>query len=357
MSKKIIRLLILMVLMPVYSFADSILVKDTAPEVYVVKKGDTLWDISNMYLDKPWQWPELWRTNIHITNPHLIYSGDELRLSKNEQGETVLEVVRETAKPEIKLSPEGAKSFKAPEAIPALPWSVIKPYIENEMIMSQQDYDRHPYILGDQEGAVRYATDNLVLGKAARRSKEDLNIVRKQNELYDMDGNFIGLQIRHLAKAKLVDADLGKQKLIKILEAKQEIKRGDKIIPAVSNEPDEILLTAAQDQTGYIIDDLEQHNLLGKYNVVVLDIGADQVSAGTIMGIYSQGPRIIDGKLPKYEGETDMIRSAFNKGDEISQPALKVGEIVVFKAFDTASYALITKSAKVIKRGMIVAKP
>jgi hypothetical protein len=310
-----------------------------------------------MYLDKPWQWPELWRTNIHITNPHLIYPGDELRLVKNEKGETVLDVVRESPKPEIKLSPEGVKSLKVPNAIPALPWSVIKPYIENEMIMSQQTYDRYPYILGDQEGAVRYTTDNLVLGKAARRSKENLSIVRKQNELFDMEGNFIGLQVRHLAKAKLVDADLDNQALIKILEAKLEVKRGDKIIPAIKNEPDDVLLVAAQDQTGFIIDDLEQHNLLGKYNVVVLDIGSDQVSAGTIMGIYNQGPRIIDGKQPKYEGESDMIRSAFNMGDEISQPALKVGELVVFKAFDTASYALITKSAKVIKRGMIVAKP
>jgi hypothetical protein len=343
--------------MPFYSFADSILVKDTAPEVYVVEKGDTLWGISNMYLDKPWQWPELWRTNIHITNPHLIYPGDELRLVRNENGETVLEVTRDTVKREMRLSPEGTKSLKALEAIPALPWSVIKPYIENEMIMSQQFYDRYPHILGDQEGAVRFATDNLVLGKAARRSKENLSIVRKQNELFDMDGNFIGLQVRHLANAKLVDADLGNQALIKILEAKLEVKRGDKIIPADTSEPDDILLVAAQEQSGYIIDDLEQHNLLGKYNVVVLDLGADQVTAGTIMGIYSQGPRIVDGKQPKYEGETDMIRSAFNMGDEISQPALKVGEVVVFRTFDTASYALITKSAKVIKRGMIVAKP
>jgi hypothetical protein len=356
-SKKLIRLLMLLVLMPLYVLADSILVKETAPEVYVVKKGDTLWDISNMYLDMPWQWPQLWRTNVHITNPHLIYPGDELRLVKNEKGETVLEVARDSVKPEIKLSPEGAKSFKTPEAIPALPWSIIKPYIENEMIMSQQSYDRYPYVLGDHEGAVRFATDNLVLGKASRRSKENLNIVRKQNELYDMDGNFIGLQIRHLANAKLMDAVLGNQNLIKILEAKLEVKRGDKIIPAVATELQEILLTAATSQTGYIIDDLEQHNLLGKYNVVVLDLGADQVSAGTIMGIYSQGPRIIDSKQPKYEGETDMIRSAFNQGDEISQPAIKVGEVIVFKTFDVASYALITKSAKVIKRGMIVAKP
>jgi hypothetical protein len=355
--KKLIRLLILMVLMPVYCFADNILVKNTAPEVYIVKKGDTLWDISNMYLDKPWQWPQLWRTNIHITNPHLIYPGDELRLVENEKGELVLEVVREPVKLVIKLSPEEAKSFKIPEAIPALPWSVIKPYIENEMIMSQEAYDRHPYVLGNQEGAVRYTTDNLVLGKTPCASKENLHIVRKQNKLFDMDGNFIGLQIRHLAKAKLVDENIGKQKLIKILSAKLEVKRGDKIIPAIENEPGGIMLSAAEAQTGYIINDLEQHNLLGRYNVVVLDIGADKVTAGTIMGIYSQGPRIIDGKQPKYEGENNLVRSAFSRGDEIIQPALKVGEVIVFKAFDTASYALITKSAKVIKRGMIVAKP
>jgi hypothetical protein len=356
-GKKLIRLLILLVIMPVYCFADSILVKNTAPELYIVKKGDTLWDISNMYLDKPWQWPQLWRTNIHITNPHLIYPGDKLRLARNKKGDVVLDVVRESAKPEIKLSPKGTKSFKTPVAIPVLPWSVIRPYIENEMIMSQQDYDRYPYVLGDQEGAVRYATDNFVLGKVTHPSEKNLNIVRKQNELYDMKGTFIGLQIRHLATAKLVDADIGKQKLIKILQAKLEVKRGDKIISAVKHEPNEILLKAADSQTGYIIDDLEQHNLLGRYNVVVLDIGADQVSAGTIMGIYSQGPKIIDGKQPTYEGETNMIRSAFNRGDEILQPALKVGEVVVFRAFDSASYALITKSAKVIKRGMIVAKP
>lgn len=357
MSKKIIRFLALLVFVPALCFADTILVKESAPEVYVVKKGDTLWDISNMYLDKPWLWPQLWRTNVHITNPHLIYPGDELRLTKNEAGETVLELVREATKPALKLSPEGLKSLKTIAAIPALPWSVLKPYIENEMIMSQEVYDRHPYVLGDQEGAVRFATDNLVLGKKARRSGEELQIVRKQNEIYDMQGNFIGLQIRHLAKAKLVDTDLDNQNLLKITHAKLEIKRGDRIIPADRNQPDEIKLTAAQDQTGFIIDDLEQHNLLGKFNVVVLDIGSNQVSAGTIMGIYSQGPRIIDGVQPKYEGESNMIRSAFSKGDEITQPAIKIGEVVVFKTFDTASYALITQSAKVIKRGMIVAKP
>ncbi|MFT2092832.1 LysM peptidoglycan-binding domain-containing protein [Paraglaciecola sp. 2405UD69-4] len=356
-SKKIFKFLAVLALIPALCFADTIEVKESAPEIYVVKKGDTLWDISNMYLHKPWLWPQLWRTNVHITNPHLIYPGDELRLVKNANGELVLEVIREQPKLEIKLSPEGKKTSKYVEAIPTLPWSVIRPYIENEMVMSKDDYDSHPYVLGNTEGAVRFATDNVVLGKASRRKNEDLQIVRKQSELFDMEGNFLGLLVRHIARAELIDSDLDKQSLIKIVEAKLEVKRADKIIPAEKHSPKDILLSAAAEQTGFIIDDLEQHNLLGKYNVVILDLGNEEVTPGTIMGIYSQGPNIIDGPQPKYEGETDVLKSAFNIGDEINQPAFKVGEVIVFKTFDMASYALITKSTKVIRKGMIVAKP
>ena len=55
-------------------------IKADAPNRYVVKKGDTLWDISGRYLDSPWRWKEIWATNTQIKNPNLIYPNDILIL-------------------------------------------------------------------------------------------------------------------------------------------------------------------------------------------------------------------------------------------------------------------------------------
>jgi nucleoid-associated protein YgaU len=52
-----------------------------APEEYTVKRGDTLWAISGLFLSRPWRWPELWGMNIEqVRNPHRIYPGQHLVL-------------------------------------------------------------------------------------------------------------------------------------------------------------------------------------------------------------------------------------------------------------------------------------
>ncbi len=52
---------------------------DDNNRTYTVKKGDTLWDICNMFYSDPFLWPALWALNQdQLTNPHWISVGDEL---------------------------------------------------------------------------------------------------------------------------------------------------------------------------------------------------------------------------------------------------------------------------------------
>lgn len=39
---------------------DSVHLNSDVPMTYIVQKGDTLWDISGIYLKEPWRWPMLW---------------------------------------------------------------------------------------------------------------------------------------------------------------------------------------------------------------------------------------------------------------------------------------------------------
>ncbi len=49
-----------------------------AENTHEVKKGDTLWDISRQYYGDNWKWPVIWKGNVFINDPDLIYPKDKL---------------------------------------------------------------------------------------------------------------------------------------------------------------------------------------------------------------------------------------------------------------------------------------
>ncbi len=100
--------------------------QDQGDEVYVIKRGDTLWDLSGSYLKDPYQWPELWQRNQYITNPHLIYPGNSLRLhgrpmpvqpTTAKEGERVEAAVTEPAVAEVAPVSEAAETTTIEEGM------------------------------------------------------------------------------------------------------------------------------------------------------------------------------------------------------------------------------------------------
>jgi hypothetical protein len=116
-----------------YPFAQE---KKEGEEIYTIKQGDTLWDISAKFLKDPFLWPKLWQRNPYITNPHWIYPGQPVRivpaeeLMKEGPKEAVKEPEIEKAEPtpaEGKPPVAEAKPEAKPEARPAELKPELKP--------------------------------------------------------------------------------------------------------------------------------------------------------------------------------------------------------------------------------------
>ena len=83
MKNRIISLLVLAFATASPALAQDKDLKTDAPDRYTVQRGDTLWGIAGRYLERPWNWPQLWNMNrTQVRNPHRIYPGDVLVLDR-----------------------------------------------------------------------------------------------------------------------------------------------------------------------------------------------------------------------------------------------------------------------------------
>lgn len=335
------------------ALADIINIKTDAPQTYVVKKGDTLWDISNLFLDQPWLWPELWRNNTQIENPHLIYPGDVLRL-RYVDGQPVMEIVRD--KPKIALTPESVSTVK-PSPIGVLPWKTLGPYFKNDSIIDLETYQALPQLLGNNDGTTAFVARDFVVSHKPMNVDTNYTIIRKSKLLKDNEGNVIGYQVKNVGEVELMKSGSGNQQVVRVIKSNREARQGDKLRPVESVNNNDLVLKASRDQIGRIIANIEDRSLIGKRDVVVISLGSSDVEPGTVMGIYAQGPAILDGDKPEYQSSESALKELFTGGDSVEQPAFKIGELVVFKTFDNASYAWVTKADKHMQGGEYIGKP
>ena len=350
------------------SWAEELKINDDAPKTYVVKKGDTLWDISSTFLSQPWLWPKLWRLNPEINNPHLIYPGDIISLVFDENGEPTLVLKSIKGKPSYKWSPKIRQKNKEDSAIQLLPLEVIAPFIKYDHLFSAQQLDQLPHVIGSDEGyrsSVNgfkvYVSQDLALSKTYAIYSKGEEIVDPETE------EPLGFYVNLIATGHAVNTgnmDDNKPATITISTAKQEIRSGSYVVPVHEGQMlPSVFTMQAVDKSfrGSVIKAISDGREFGKLEVVMLNRGLEhQVSVGDVMAIKRLSPGVIETSSgPKYTHEASRMNRmlAELEGPDYKMPEEPLGELMVFKVYQQVSMALILRTNKPARLQDVVTAP
>ncbi|MCC5453305.1 LysM peptidoglycan-binding domain-containing protein [Rheinheimera sp. UJ51] len=341
--------------------ADVLKLRDNAPMTYVVKAGDTLWDISGLYLNEPWLWPQLWQMNPQVDNPHLIYPGDILTLTFDSEGRPVLAVNKRA----VRLTPQTRTTHKNPDAIATLPLGIIRPFLTYDQALSQAEIDALPYILGSNrasksaaETQTLYVNNELLQGAAYA-------VYRQGRAYVDPDtGETLGHETRLIATTRVIrsgsaatESSAFEPAAMQVLNITREIRQGDKVIPAYESQSLPVHFLMTQPSTpieGRIIAASSDLREMAKMDVVILNRGEQELKAGHMLGIYRQSPTVVDGRNgPVYLEDATKLQKLMRDvgGEAIEMPKEKVGEMMVFKTAEKVSFAIVTQTIAPVRVG------
>ncbi len=333
--KKVLMGCILFVFVSLVSISqagDVLSLKEGHPKTYVVKKGDTLWDISQMYLNSPWLWPEIWHVNPQVDNPHLIYPGDILNLVYID-GRPKLVVKRGR---DVKLSPQ-VRVSELDLAIPAIPLDAISPFLTESRVVSNEELKAAPYVLAGSDGhIVSGAGDQLYARGNFDEEQKNYGIYRPGNAYIDPDtGELLGYQAFSVASAKMValERDIATMGLNRTSE---EVRRSDRLLPDEERRISSSFYPSAPNSEihGRIIAVEGGVSQIGSMDVVVLNRGEREgLDVGQVLAIYRVGEQVRDSIT----------------GEIVKVPDTRAGLLMIFRTFEKVSYGLVLKSTRPLK--------
>lgn len=323
---------------PAISVQDS---AKTGERIYVVEPGDTLWSIAEGLYDDPWYWPSLWSYNPQITNPHQIYPGDVVYLSRRAA------TVGATKAITFSTSRFDVKKSAPVELARRVGYISSRDYRESGRIEGSRE-ERN--MLGNlDETYVRFSLKRCREVEEARKKDPEAflgpcvndgdryTLYRVEREImHPVTGKLVGYKVNFLGEGKVLSTVKPLASVL-ITAAHAEISRGDLVTnvfePLVLTKPvpNKVELVAT------VVDFHHESTAAGQFHYVYLDRGADDgVERGNRFEIVWRG----DGLR---RGDVKNLRD---------YPDEQVGVAMVIEAYERHSLALVTHSVRELDRGM-----
>lgn len=304
--------------------ADDVRVQQETGFYYTIQKGDTLWDLSQRFMDSPWVWPELWKENDQIANPNWIYPGERIRLFRRQN--TVV----------LKTPPAPAPTPKSPPPAlepPILSYAGIdhagfitaQPVhclgelisaVDDRELISQGD----PVYIRYTEKGVLHPGQRCVLYRT-RLPVEDRAADARLGLQYDLTG---------IVEIVGTDSTVATGKVLRSFRA---IREKDRLMVFKPRNPEIRLTNGLTDLQGRIICGEEHSSMFGQFDVAFIDKGRiDGVLAGQRYRIFKEATKSVGTQT-------------------VSLPPEPLGALVVLFTEPNTATVLITQSNQNIPPG------
>jgi len=311
-----------------------------APDSYVVKKGDTLWDISGKFLKRPWRWPEVWQMNREeIRNPHLIYPGQIIMLDRSGPYLRLGRRVGRDIKPTVYSEP-------AEQAIPSIPQNEIAPFLTQPLVVDEKNIADSATIIATQENRLFTGQGDTVFAKDVSPDVDSWYIYRPARPLEDpVTKEVLGYEAVHLGTADVTQH--GAPAVLEITVAKQEIGTGERMLPAT--RPDLLSYVPhapTSEVDGRVIGIYGGVSETGRQGVITLGVGASNgIEVGHVLALYRNRGKV------QYKDEDTGDK------EEFELPEHRYGLVFVFRVFDRVSYGLVVDATAPVKVADTVRTP
>ncbi len=297
---------------------------DDAPLRYVVKRGDTLWDIAGYYLRDPWYWPQLWHDNPDIANPHLIYPGDILLLSTVD-GQPRLSRAQS-------LSPR-VPTLPVEKSVATVPLDAIRAFLTGPRLVAESELATAPYIVSFMDGhIVGGAGIDAYVNGAPPDGPRVYSVVRPADAFRDPETNdLLGYQALPIGQARITELD--DVSTARLTRSYREALPGDRLLPIETEVLANDFYPHAPSEPieGQIISVYDGVSAISQYDVVTLNLGAsDGLERGHVLNIYESGRTVVDPV----------------EGGQITLPDTKSGLLMIFKVDENVSFGVIMRATR-----------
>lgn len=359
-------------------------------EVYVIVKGDNLWDLAQRDLNDPYLWPQIWDLNRYVLDSHWIYPGDPLIIP----GEVTV-IAEETMPPDVDPSEdfgtdddndfddEARGMALMPQPDPSGQPSGMRGYkMDPDAAADHSDMMCSGYILpkewqsemfiyaAEEEHKEAQATgDIMYMNKGIEdgvKAGDKFYVVHQENKVkHPVTGKKVGYYVRKMAVAQVMVVQANTA-TIEIVDGCGDVHVGyDLITYSELTSPKRrdtgLERYGVEDNgnvTGHVVYLGPEKLAVGVGDIVYLDLGqADGVDVGDYLMVYRDdvtyqkpneaGMTRIRWKNKSSIAALDMRK--LHKGEEI--PRKMLGEVIILAMNDDTATAKVMYSWREIYPG------